>query len=100
MTGFEPSIYFHRKLRGVCGMALGSLRCDLQFAENASGSIKAELVALFDRLEEGSNAIDLRRECLFRTAHHWALIKSIRTCFFCLFESSEHVLGCGHAICD
>ncbi|KAH8144522.1 uncharacterized protein LAJ45_11462 [Morchella importuna] len=42
-----------------------------------------------------------RKEVL-RSPHHelWGLVRSYKTCFSCLLSCPDHVLPCGHALCE
>jgi hypothetical protein len=62
--------------------------------------IRDELVAIFALLQRGETAVDLRRKHLRATAPLWTPLKSTRSCLPCLQRGPEHVLVCGHAICD
>ena len=45
-------------------------------------------------------AAELRRKHLASTAPMWTALKSTLSCLFCLRRPPEHVLSCGHTMCD
>jgi hypothetical protein len=55
--------------------------------------------AMFVNLKH-SSAAELHRANLKSHSLQWAQLKSNRTCLYCIRRSPEHVLNCGHAICD
>ena len=48
----------------------------------------------------GRTAVALRRQSLERNMQYWKLLRSNIDCFICLQRKPEHVMGCGHGICD
>jgi hypothetical protein len=48
----------------------------------------------------GQTAVALRRQSLDRNRQYWQLLRSNVDCFICLQRKPEHVMGCGHGICD
>ncbi len=48
----------------------------------------------------GQSAADLRQQSLQRNSQSWQLLKSNVDCFICLQRKPEHVMDCGHGICD
>jgi hypothetical protein len=46
------------------------------------------------------SASTLRRETLGHLTPYSARLKTFQTCLSCMSRKPEHVLGCGHAICD
>jgi hypothetical protein len=49
---------------------------------------------------DGSTAADLRRRSLERYSQYWKLLKSNVDCFVCLQRMPEHLMECGHGLCD
>ena len=56
--------------------------------------------ALTPSVEAGSKSATIRRESLIVSRHYWAPMRTNRTCLCCLRRPPEHVLDCGHAVCD
>ena len=65
------------------------------------GRVCLLFISLADELlAEGMASSDQRAACLAASAQHWALLKTTSFCLSCLLAKPEHVLSCGHAICD
>jgi hypothetical protein len=61
--------------------------------------VEEQMIAMFAKMEHHT-ASDIRQQNMKRHSQHWPLIKTLRTCQFCLRRKPEHVLDCGHAICE
>ncbi len=48
----------------------------------------------------GQSAAALRQRELERNSQYWQLLESNLDCFICLQRKPEHVMDCGHGICD
>jgi len=48
----------------------------------------------------GQTAVALREQSLRRNKEYWQQLRSNVNCFICLQRKPEHVMGCGHGICD
>ena len=56
---------------------------------------------MFSHMKYGEQtAVALRRQSLERNRQYWKLLRSNADCFICLQRKPEHVMGCGHSICD
>lgn len=63
--------------------------------------VEAQISAMFLQMDEDhKSASVLRRECLNRLAPHFSRFKTFQTCLYCVRRKPEHVLDCGHSICD
>lgn len=51
-------------------------------------------------IESGKSAMQSHRETLACLDLDWSLLKSNKTCLFCLRRAPENILSCGHAMCD
>lgn len=75
-----------------------------RFANEHAGS--CDRIALsFNRMaseleEDKTTSSEHRSSHLASFAQCWALLKTTSTCLFCLCLEPEHILACGHAICD
>jgi hypothetical protein len=49
---------------------------------------------------ESQPAAAIRQQYLKQHSQYWAPIKTFQTCLFCLRRKPEHVMDCGHAICE
>jgi hypothetical protein len=48
----------------------------------------------------GQSAAALRQRSLERSSQHWQLLKSNINCLVCLQRTPDHLMACGHSICD
>ena len=56
---------------------------------------------MFAKLEmDGVGAQSLHRHHLKQSAMPWSQMQSNRTCLYCLGRKPEHVLTCGHSLCE
>jgi hypothetical protein len=62
--------------------------------------IKEKFTFFFESLEGGKSSLQIRREEMAALASQPNLLKTTQTCFFCLGNSREHELVCGHSVCD
>jgi len=46
-----------------------------------------------------ASAADIRSKSIQESVH-WAVVKSNRFCLFCLMNSTQHPLPCGHSLCE
>lgn len=46
------------------------------------------------------SSVDLRKEQLMSQSGQLSSIRSNRICLYCLCHSAQHVLACGHTVCD
>ena len=63
------------------------------------GSILAHLESLFAQLLDGQSAKSIHEGVLTKYIDVWQHIESRHSCFIC-FSSAQHILKCGHAICE
>lgn len=57
--------------------------------------------SLFERYTEGTtSSADLRREQLASQSGRLSRLRSNHVCLYCLLHSAQHVLACGHTVCD
>ena len=48
----------------------------------------------------GQSAVTLRQQTLERNSQYWQLLKHTKTCLGCLQRNLEHLMECGHGLCD
>lgn len=92
LLDFKPALVFDRYYREHL----------LRISDSNVGACERIAVS-FTRMAleiENKNASEQRSRQLASLAHHWALLKTISTCLFCLCHKPEHILACGHAICE
>lgn len=70
-------------------------------AQNLCGGIEDSLGKLFSSIDLGfETAAQAHAENLVSLSPVLTSLKTHNTCLFCLRRKPEHVLTCGHAICD
>ncbi len=71
------------------------------FVEYQSHCIEDHMKIMFSTLAQyPKGSAQLHRDT-FKGKHlQWAPLKTNTTCLFCLRRNPEHVLSCGHAVCD
>jgi hypothetical protein len=63
--------------------------------------VELELVSLFERLsQDGEPSVQLRKSQLASQSGRLCRIRSNKICLYCIFQSAQHILGCGHTLCD
>ncbi|ODM18136.1 hypothetical protein SI65_06007 [Aspergillus cristatus] len=97
MHEFDPRIVFRHLYAGPCATACRS--STPAHARRFCRDLEAEFAFLFNALSTSASA-QIRRAVLRREVAVWATVKSAHICLFCLRRPPEHVLPCGHAICD
>jgi len=71
------------------------------FAQDLCTRIENSIGILFPAIDLGfETPVQLHTNNIKSFTMHWEQLKSHRTCFFCLRRKPEHILTCGHAICD
>ncbi|CAG7958067.1 unnamed protein product [Penicillium salamii] len=69
--------------------------------EEQVGELEAQLLQLFESLTETNRTpVELRKNQLAAQSGWICRIRSNRICLYCLFQNAQHVLGCGHTLCD
>lgn len=100
--GFDPRYLFQSVYRMLCLEAFeytstsweiqGQARCTL---------LEWEISTILERMEErGMSAAESHETVIKEFGKHCSALKSNRACFCCLQRKPEHVLSCGHAVCD
>lgn len=95
---FDPKKIFRNYYRLPCETALREINND-DFAGAQTTKIEFEFRRLFQELSHTPSA-GLRVENLRYWDRVWADLKLNRTCLFCVVRMPQHVLACGHSICD
>ncbi|KAI9888422.1 MAG: hypothetical protein M1814_000484 [Vezdaea aestivalis] len=100
MHMFDPVAVFSELYRTPCLDAF-SRYFDLTTAEGHCRSTQSLVASLFFLIEVGAcSSSELRRDTLGADIAHLGALKSTGSCLWCLRRKPEHVLQCGHAICD
>lgn len=94
---FDPTVVFHHLYASPCAVAC--LPSTPAHVYRFCHDIEGEFASLFAMLSTSPSA-QIRRAVLRREVAVWATVKSGRICLFCLRRPPEHVLPCGHSMCD
>lgn len=63
--------------------------------------IEAKMISMFSHLKHGGQtAASLRRQTLAGSSQYWQQSVFTTSCFVCMNKYSEHMMPCGHRICD
>ncbi|KAJ5239565.1 hypothetical protein N7468_004184 [Penicillium chermesinum] len=94
-VGFEPRHVFRSLYEASIKDA-----CNMHCSPGLEIEIEDKFMSLFDRFEGGTSSITLRAEQLNSQKQILRHIHSNRICLVCLLGVAQHVLSCGHALCD
>lgn len=99
---FNPSDVFRAFYRHACLLGIEEFAESLQLSsELICADIEACLISMFSQIKyDGQSAAALRQQSLERNSQHWQLLQSNVDCFICLQRKPEHIMECGHTICD
>ena len=101
VSEFIPTNMFRTLYREHCAAALIQVFDSETVANAWCQNIEDHIEYLFPAVDLGfETAIQLHQNNARSHSVIWAQVKSNRTCLYCLQRGSEHVLTCGHAICD
>ena len=91
-TLYHPLVLHGIESFANCRQLSGELICT---------DIEAQMTDMLSHMDRGrQSALELRIERLRRHSQYWALLKTTRTCLYCVRRKPEHIFDCGHAICD
>lgn len=69
--------------------------------KDQAGLVECQLVTLFDVIQwTGQSSVELRRRQLMSQSNQLCRLRSNKLCLYCLFNTPQHLLACGHALCD
>ena len=72
-----------------------------QILKEQAALVESHLVTLFDYFQwTGRPSVELRREQLMSQSGRLCQLRSNKLCLYCLFNTPQHLLACGHALCD
>ncbi|KAL4862084.1 hypothetical protein BDV12DRAFT_203391 [Aspergillus spectabilis] len=98
MHGFDPIVMFRGLYAAHCRIACR--RCSIGPETALCEQVESKFVSLFAAMSSALPSSQLRRDYLRQSMSEWAHVKSNHICLLCLRRPPEHVLACGHAICD
>ncbi|KAJ5639161.1 patatin-like phospholipase [Penicillium longicatenatum] len=82
------------------GCRADSLRSDLS-PEQSTNLVESKLMTMFECLSQTDcSSASIRENQLKSQSGRLARIQSTRICLYCIFRSAQHVLACGHTLCD
>jgi hypothetical protein len=100
-SGFEPGLIFARIYESTCVSAVAHVfGKDNIVGQHLCKNIKNNFMHLFTYIEAGETATAVRKMITKPYAGHWASLRTTTTCLWCLDLPPEHVLSCGHALCE
>lgn len=94
---FDPTVVFHHLYASSCAAAC--LPSTLAHAHCFCHDVEVKFTSLFTVLLTSPSA-QIWCAVLQREVAVWATVKSGRVCLLCLCHPPEHVLPCGHSMCD
>lgn len=99
---FNPSEAFRTLYRPACVLGVRDFAGSLHLSTDLiCADIEGHIISMFSHMKYGGRtAVALRRQSLERNRQYWKLLKSNIDCFICLQRKPEHVMACGHGICD
>lgn len=99
---FNPSDVFRTLYRYECLLGILEFANAQQLSrELICADIEAQIISLFSEMKYGGqSAATLRLRSLEQNSQYWRLFKSNVDCFICLQRKLEHLMDCGHGICD
>lgn len=99
---FNPSEVFRAFYRHACLLGIQEFAESQQLSgELICADIEAHIISMFSQMKYGGqSAAALRQRSLEKNSRHWQLFQSNVDCFICLQRKPEHVMECGHGICD
>ena len=99
---FNPSEVFRTLYRQFCCFGIHDYSISRQLSQDLiCGDIESRIISMFSFMKStGQSAATLREQSLLQYSHHWQVLKSNLDCFICLQRKPEHVMECGHGICD
>ncbi|KAL3469016.1 FabD/lysophospholipase-like protein [Aspergillus californicus] len=101
MHKFNPSSLFLTIYRRLCQTGMRNCYSTDDFTVFMCRRIEGFLVELFEKMEtSGVPSYQLHSESIKAYQAYWNIIRSTKTCFWCIQRDPEHSLGCGHMICD
>lgn len=101
LTEFDPKSVFQCLYRDHCFSAFVGVFNSPMFAEGLCNRIEDHIDLFFPTIDlEFETAVQAHVNGLKSLDVHWIQLKTHHTCLYCLRRKPEHVLTCGHAICD
>lgn len=101
MPAFDPGQLYRGLYELPCFQALEENSTSPAFAQHMSNCVQSNLKVMFARMErEGTSAKVIHAENIRLNVSVLSVLRSNRTCLYCIRREPEHVLQCGHTVCD
>ncbi|KAJ5084790.1 hypothetical protein NUU61_009369 [Penicillium alfredii] len=72
-----------------------------QWPEEQTDLVERHFSTFFDRLSQTErSSMHIREEQLMSQSGRLCRVRSNHICLYCLFRTAQHILACGHALCD
>lgn len=98
---FSPKTMFEKLYYDICYLAHRNVYSTDELARTQCERIGDRLQILFEHMTvECPWSAKVHEDNLKHQNKYWGWLKSNETCFVCIRRSPEHVLPCGHSICD
>ena len=98
---FDPSAIYQFFYESLCRRSFELSFCKPSMVPDFSEAILENLVKMFANMElRNTTAQNLHCDQLKQSGIPWTRIFSNNTCFYCVRRKPEHVLTCGHGICE
>ena len=99
--GFEPSAIYTALYRSGHLFAFSRALESAPAAENQCSEIQMSLCSLYERMSGGTvTAAEVHLQNLRKHQSTWSRMKTNTACLCCVRRRPEHVLHCGHALCE
>ena len=92
---------FNSLYQNIILEAIGESTLARATQEAVVGSVETSFLKLFEHFSDHHKpSALLRKEQLSSGSGQLCRLRSNRICLFCLFDSAQHTLFCGHTLCD
>lgn len=103
--GFRPDVVFYSLYRNSCRAAWESHQncnpCHNGLSPHQHcDAVLVHLDLLVSQMGPQRSSRAIRMEVLARVGTRWPALNAPTACLFCLCRSTEHMMPCGHAMCD
>jgi hypothetical protein len=95
MAVFNPNIVFDTLYRHLIEQALNDASSELSWK-----SVLAQFVEAFALLNTKKSSFEVRRSTIGSFYRQWGGLCSTTTCLSCMCRPPEHMMPCGHSMCD
>ena len=98
---FCPKTVFRKLYQGFCFTALRKVYSTNEMVNMQCQRIENRLHTLFnDMISRGATSSQIHKDNLEGQQRYWNHTLCNKTCLLCIRRSPEHILPCGHSICD